>query len=170
MPTFTITPRQLSAELRNQARELPKVVRRGLYGAARRGQAHMVGKTPTDQGQLRNSWRATNRGEGGRFTVGATLRNEAPHAGIVELGARPHRVSADGMAALIAWAMRKLGANEAEAKRIAAAIAWKLRSRGQEPTFFVRNELRALGAFVGPEVDRLMRQYFARGPQRGGAR
>lgn len=169
MPTVPLKPGQLGPALREQAKMFPQAVRRGLIGAARRGQTHMVRKTPTDQGQLRNSW-------GVRQIPEPTLANIAPHAGIVERGARPHPVSDAGMLELEAWALRnpeviaafqddgkgRLRTREQAARAAAGAIAWKLRHHGQEPTYFVRNELEALTRYIRPEVIRELERMMAK--------
>ncbi len=150
----------------------------GLASAARRGRTHMVPRTPTDQGQLRNSWRVD----------GQLLRNTAPHAGIVELGARPHPVSKEGFLALVEWAKRHgLGGArrqfqrggrtriqgpqqaffaygewfvdaDAPAAKVALGIVRKIRHHGQAPTYFVRDELPALTKIAKTEVERKLRK------------
>jgi hypothetical protein len=134
---------QLSGVLVRQHAKNMDRIDRGLIRAAKRGKAHMVKVTPTDQGQLRNSWQAQGR----------LLRNDAPHAGIVELGARPHGVNNAGMLALIAWAKRHGASTEKEAKAMAWGIAMKLRRVGQRATHFVRNELVELTKIAKVEVE-----------------
>jgi hypothetical protein len=146
MTTFRVTPDGLAVQLRKLAKTSPKVLRKGLVRAARRGQAHMPGQTPTDMGQLRNGWRVLEGADGIR------LENSAPHAGVVELGARPHKVNAAGRKAIAEWAMRKLGLDEAQAKSFAFALAAKIAKEGQAPTYFVRQELQKLAEFVGPAI------------------
>lgn len=58
--------------------------------------------------------------------VGSTLN----YAESVELGTRPHPVSADGVMAIEDWVRHKLGISDDEAEGIAYAIAWKIRMRG----------------------------------------
>lgn len=168
MSTFVVTPEKLSEILREQAREFPQAVRKGMVAAARRGQAHMPKKTPTDMGQLRNSWRL-------RQVPDVALMNDAPHAGIVELGARPHKVSDAGMLALEEWALRhaeviaafqddgkgRMRTREEAARAAAHAIAWKIRHEGQKPTYFLRNELERLTSFVPAEIAREMAKAIA---------
>lgn len=141
---------------------------RGLIRAAQRGKAHMVKKTPTDQGQLRTSWKARGR----------LLTNDAPHAGIVEMGARPHPVSRAGVEAIKRWAQRNLGLGkvrdtkgrfvkttkatrdylEQEAWGVAWAIAAKIRREGQKPTFFIRSQLGELTKIAKQEVERVLKR------------
>jgi hypothetical protein len=83
---------------------LPRaLVERAGVRAAYRGQALLRKRTPVDQGQLKNSWQVHPR-PGAREFV--TIENRAPHAGIVERGARPHPVSRAGKMALYWWVVR----------------------------------------------------------------
>lgn len=147
-----------------------------LERAARKGKAHMVKQTPVDQGQLRNSWKVR----------GTLLMNDAPHAGIIERGARPHPVSREGVEAITRWVQRKLGIDaggrlrdvrgrfvktskaarrqlKAEAQRAVWGIVNKLKREGQKPTWFVRSQLRTLTTFAAQEFNRIISQ-----PPRGG--
>lgn len=152
------TPRQLAGEA---FRRLPAAVlaaiHRGAENGARRGLAHVKSKTPVDNGQLRAAWKVRG-GDGARRL--ASLENDAPYAGIVELGARPHPVSRAGIIAIWEWVYRHRAAMgfvtgsgrargglsvEKETLRIAYAIAAKIRREGQRPTYFVRRELPELG-------------------------
>lgn len=158
MPTFVIRPEQLAGVLKEQATALPQAVRRGARAGAMRGQAHMPKQTPVDMGQLRNSWRVSEAG-------GTRLYNDAPHAGIVEQGARPHPVSREGIEALAAWAHRKLGLDEKAAMRVAHAIAAKIKAQGQAPTYFTRGQMPELTRLAANEMLREIRKTLERGPK-----
>lgn len=104
--------KRLPEALRRNEEAVRDAIVRGVNAGLHRGRAVMVKATPTDQGQLRASWHVMRRVNGaaglnrmGVATVGE-LRNDAPHAGIVELGARPHGVSPAGWAALYEWVRR----------------------------------------------------------------
>lgn len=158
-------PKQV--RLRNAAAK--RVCRRALIRAAHRGRAVMVRVTPADQGQLKNSWKVrASKGTGiGGGRLAATLSNDAPHAGIVEGGARPHPVSNEGIAALHAWVWRNRknfgfttrsgraqsgkGA-KAATLGIAYAIANRIKRHGQEPTFFVKDSMPVLQKQAAREV------------------
>jgi len=58
--------------------------------------------------------------------VGSTLN----YAESVELGTRPHPVSAAGVLAIEDWVRHKMGITDKEAERVANAVAWKIRMRG----------------------------------------
>jgi hypothetical protein len=142
--SIRIRPEELGPELRRRARNMPKVINKGLNKAAHRGRSMLVKKTPVDMGQMKNSWRV----------IKTDIVNDAPHAGIIEEGARPHKVNAAGIASLTAWARRKLGVNEKEAKGIAFAIAKKLEKEGQKGHFIVRDSVDDLRRFAVNEVVR----------------
>lgn len=48
----------------------------------------------------------------------------------VELGTKPHAVSAEGVDAIEDWVRLKLGISGEEAQRVADSVAWKIRMRG----------------------------------------
>lgn len=176
MATFNIKPEELAGALAGADESLRTALRAGARAGAMRGHAHMPKKTPTDMGQLRNSWRVSEAG-------GVRLYNDAPQAGIVEEGARPHPVSEEGWMAIFRWVMRHpelIGAGASavgsarkklSAKRLSkydAATSWitqqaaeitnaichKIRLKGQEPTYFTRNEMPLLTKFAKQEIDR----------------
>ncbi len=121
--------------------------------------------------------------------IGATLAelvNDAPTIAIVELGARPHRISPEGWLALYEWVRRHyrtagggayvLGGagrmvrpsrvdptrpfqgSDPRITVITNAIAWKIRKHGQKPTFFVRNSLDDLRQLMAVELVRAIAQ------------
>lgn len=123
----------LGARLFKAESDRGRALKRGVLDAARRGQATLVKRTPRYLGQMANSWATQETREG------ALTRNTAPHAGIVEAGARPHSVSPDGMAALTEWATRQLGLDPKSAKAVAWSIARRLRTNGQVGHFIARD-------------------------------
>ena len=149
-----IKPSELGKELRARAKKMPDVIRKGSYMAAQRGRSLLVRRTPVDRGLLKASWRA-KRGSGKEL---ATIENDAPYAGIVEFGARPHPVSREGQAAIALWAKRKFGLDEAEAKQVAYLIARRIRRRGQKPTYFVRDSLDEILVFYNKEIERAIQR------------
>ncbi len=83
-----------------------EAIRRGMASGADRGNALLVRKSRkhNDQGQYMNSWHVPARKNRDLVTV----RNDAPHAGIIERGARPHGVNQEGREALLAWVLRNI--------------------------------------------------------------
>lgn len=197
MATFRISPRQLAGALRGADQHARRAVALGLMSAAQRGKKLLIEKTREKGidylGQFRNSFQVQ------KFPTSGEVRlyNDAPHAGIVELGARPHSVSAAGIEALTDWVLKKLlddsfpkrpmkrsgpltpWANaqhqaaggvydpRAEAKGIAYAIAAKFKREGQKGKYIFRDNLPELSRFVKEEVERIL----SKGPRggRGGA-
>lgn len=186
MSTFSFTPQQLSRRLKQDAKKLPDAVRRGLRMGAARGRTRLVRATPTDLGQMKNAWKDS-------ATVdGAKIVNDAPHAGIIERGARPHKVSEEGMRALMEWVVRNLGteidsrARQRQAygprikgarggrralgayrvdvaEEIAQAIARKIRAQGQEPKLIVAKRMDDLARDARLEVERQILKYANKG-------
>lgn len=99
-----LRPEDLSAVLASHEKNMPRAIRDGLSMAAHRGRALLVRMSPVDMGVYKNSWRVRHSSNGL-----PDILNDAPHAGIVELGARPHHVSAEGIEALTAWVKRHIG-------------------------------------------------------------
>ena len=124
--------------------EMHGAAARGLLAAAHRTVAHIVGtiipslpRPPVDRGLYRAGWRAKKDGQG------AVVENIAPHASVIEFGARGANVKI-GRAmidARAAWVKRKgLGgktvgkrhvkATDTEARSIAFAIAKTMQKKG----------------------------------------
>jgi hypothetical protein len=182
-----LTPGQVAGAVKRSAVLVRDAIRIGAIRGAERGRSFIVTRTPADQGQLRASWKvrqgiatAIQRGT----AMLAELINDAPHAGIVERGARPHTVSPEGWMAIYDWVIRhrvELGlvtesgnarrpkkskaplaaaagipgggvGLDPEAARITGGIVWKLRTRGQAPTYFVKDNLAALRFILDTEV------------------
>lgn len=106
MSRFTFSPRELAARLRRDDVMVPNAVSKGMRLGAARGRTRLVRATPVDLGQMKNAWREKDTGDG------VDVVNDAPHAGIVERGARPHAVSEEGIQALAEWARRNLHIEE----------------------------------------------------------
>lgn len=143
----TISPEQLSKDLKKRIGTLPAEVRKGLLRAAHRARAVMVDKTPVDTGAMKNAWRVVTVNDG------AELINDAPYAGIIEKGARPHTVSQEGIDSIARWVKRKLQiADEKEARGIAFAISKKLEKEGYKGNFAVQNSMEQFRQFAAEEV------------------
>lgn len=172
---------QLPAALKRGEERFSRALYRGLRMGAERGRSIIVKRTPTDRGELRASWKVK------AADMVAELINDAPHAGIVELGARPHKVSAEGWAALYEWVRRHpalYGRKRAKTKvsgtvaQLAAmgpfkgldpeisSITWaivkKINREGQKPTYFVLKSMDALRAALIAEVERQLERATAK--------
>lgn len=106
--TIRVSLDKLPAALDLGEKTVRRAIAVGALAGAHRGRALIVRRTPTDQGQLKASWKVkAGAGEFTGFSISlAELINDAPHIAIVELGAKPHKVSAEGWAAIYEWARR----------------------------------------------------------------
>lgn len=156
------TPDKIGKLLQRRAKAHEKGVRRAALSAAHRGKA-MIGRyTPSDLGQLSLSWNVRGDAKGALL---AELYNDAPHAGVVEMGARPHKVSAEGWGAIYEWVERHFPeardeeggvdayGNDPEVSRITWAIVKKIGREGQKPTHFVKNRLRVFHEITIKEIN-----------------
>jgi hypothetical protein len=182
---ITIGIDQLPRELQRGEERFEKALYRGLRMGAERGRGIIVKRTPVDLGQLRASWKVK------AHDMVAELINDAPHAGIVELGARPHKVNAEGWQAIYEWVRRhpelygakkprtKVSATLAQQAQLGpfkgldpeiTSITWaivkKIQKHGQKPTFFVRESLDLLRAALIKEVEHQLARATAK---QGGA-
>lgn len=184
--TIRVSAEQLPAVLARDEARFHKALLRGTRRGCERARGILVKRTPTDQGQLRASWKVVVRGNL------AELINDAPHAGIVEMGARPHKVSAEGWAAIYAWVHRHpqlYGASrrrprahgtveearqrgpfrglDPEISSITWAIVRKINRQGQEPTFFVLRSLDECRNVLVIEVEAAITRAMARNASEG---
>lgn len=172
---------QMPALVDRIVRDVRLAIVKGAIAGAHRGRSLIAKRTPKDLGQLRDAWKVVE-GQNPPGQVVATLLNDAPYAGVVETGARPHPVSREGVENIRGWVLRKFGLG-AQARRLerragssvgttAAAgaegalhldrvvegIVWgivtKLKTRGQRPTYFVRKALPSLQGAAQQEVRR----------------
>lgn len=131
-------------------------------------EGEVADRTPTAEGMLRRSIIGrTEATPGGMLGVVGTPLDYAP---AVELGTKPHPVSAAGILAIAEWAKRKLPLGQAvslktgrplknkgidEAALSAAhAIAWKIRRKGTQGAFMFRDAFLANQARVAAEFER----------------
>lgn len=131
-----------------------KALRVGMRRGADRGVAHLVrqSRAVVYMGQFMNSWRRED------YTADKiTIRNDAPHAGVIERGARPHGVSVEGQEALLRWVELKMGPVE-DARGIVWAICQRIRRDGVKGHFIVRDAMDELVRLARVEVEREMNQ------------
>lgn len=173
----------LTRELAARAKGTRALIDKGGRAGLLRGQALLVRKSPSYMGQLRASWKVR-----GTARTGYQLVGDAPHAGIVELGARPHPVSRAGREAIKAWVMKvilgmtprrrsgpltptqasgDLGAIDARAEAITWGIVAKLKKEGQKGTFIVRDSLDNIRGFIQTEVETLIKRDAGKPSRRG---
>lgn len=145
----TLTPQQFADHVRNRHQEQRAAIKRGIVRGVEKGVVYMKKVSPVDMGELRDSW------TGLHFQNSSVLINAAPHAGVMERGARPHAVNREGMERLMAWCER-----HGMDKSVAWAIAKKLEKEGYTGTFFVKRALSELAGLLQLETEAELRAYF----------
>ena len=162
MSVVRTTPDKVGKLLKRRAEAHKKGVRRAAFSAAHRGKTMIGHYTPSDLGQLTLSWDVRGDSTG---PIMAELYNDAPHAGIVEMGARPHKVSPEGWTAIYEWVERHFPdardaegdvdayGNDPEVSRITWAIVRKIGREGQKPTHFVRKRIPTFHAITVKEIN-----------------
>lgn len=166
--TIRIQAKDVPAILLGRDRKVREATLRGVRMAAQRTKSILVSRTPVDTGQLKNTWRKRDISSihAGKYTnlqgPVAEVYNDAPHAGIVEMGARPHGVNAEGRASILRWVERHFsGLSPQEMEGIVFAIVAKLKKHGQKATYFVRNSMPEVEKAVHAEIERAIAQAAA---------
>lgn len=162
MATIRLKADQVGRELRARDRKMRQAVNRGVREAVHAGRYHMVRVTNAEdlvyKGQFKNSWdvRRSSRRHGFQSW---DLANDAPHAGIIERGARPHPVSPEGRAAIMEWVARKvLGMRMSKQMRAFVSSAGASNPWSRRPGRRTREQLAQLQAITWGIVNRLKRE------------
>ena len=134
MPKYTIGIEDVHKIFERDAKTIRKDSLKYVRKAMRESKSYIKAKTPEVTSELKGSWHYRVK------MRGAVLFNDAPYAAVVELGARPHSVSMEGIENIKMWAMEKYGYSEKEATNVAFGYAKRLKKEGQKPTYFVENE------------------------------
>jgi hypothetical protein len=145
---------QLGAALRNEGKKMRRCVDMAVDRATRRWLSFLRGEIDrlgvTDTGAYRDGFAiATTAGR-------ATVHNDHPAAGVIEIGCAPHPVSREGQEAIADWCVRKLGLLIEDAERAAYLICRKISKYGQEGHFVVRNAMPTLLEFFEQELNKLL--------------
>lgn len=163
---IVLKPEELGPELAARAKEQPLVIDRGLRSGAMRGSGHLarvarrLGKVGVS-GLYASSFRTHRIPSAEAGTRGGwSIHNATPYAGIIEEGARPHKVSAEGREAIRLWVVRKLlrwsmadaEVNVEAGEEIADRIIRKIEHHGQKPTYVVRDQMPQLVKWAAREV------------------
>lgn len=155
MPVVRIKAKDFAKDLKRRTLATNRAVADGMRLGAERAKGILIRRTPTDTGRMRNSWKVRSTGARRGGLREYELINDAPYAGVIEHGARPHSVNREGVAAITAWARRKFpSANEQQLRGIVWGIVNNLKRKGQRPTFFVRDSRKDIASAVKSEVDR----------------
>lgn len=154
----TLTFKQFIKELGELTPNMEEAVIKGLRSASQRGVAVVVQSinTPTsmthaavDTGMLARSVEATDLPRGGQISV------DAPHAAVMEFGARPFYPP---IVPLFDWAKRKFGVDDDEAKAIAYAVREHIAIWGIEPRHYLKRSMRRIRKMVPIEVESELRK------------
>jgi hypothetical protein len=147
-----ISAADLPKALRRKGEAIKGAIPKAARAASLRLKTYLANQSDklgiTYQGTYKNGFRATDRG----------VVNDAPHAGIVEEGARPHKVSKEGREAIKRWCMIKLGLDEANAESASWAIAKTIEQHGQEGRHVMRKALPMAKKFFREELQRILRE------------
>ena len=158
-----VPPGRLGAVLRSRARSAPGVMKDGMFLAAKRGEAQQKSLSPVYDGQYKSAWRAQ------KTANGACLENDAPYAGVIESGARPHAVNREGVDAIREWVRKQLlgisaslADENAEVESITWAIVKRIAEKGQEGKHIVRDSLPKLREWARSEIERRLERNFSK--------
>jgi len=105
MPTVPL--KKLPDAYQKHAARVHDACMRAQRSACHAGKVIVKRATPKDRGLAQNSWQANMGPKNARPpTPAAWLSNSAPYIGILEKGARPHKVSLDGQRSIYEWVER----------------------------------------------------------------
>lgn len=177
MAEYEVSPTEIGAVLRADDEHRREALKTAILEAAHAGLTVLVPSAPKDMGHLGQSGHVEEHADGVEIVF------DAPHAGIVEAGSRPHMPP---FGPIYQWVLRHLGQfgvekvgsfrrvkggaeksnaafaqhlervddMETEARGIAEAIRWKIYQHGSAPTWFVRSKLPVLKAILGRMIDK----------------
>jgi len=136
--------------------ELQSTLRRDLPKGAG-GAAGLQGSVSTEEHALQDN-------------VIGMVYSSLPHAVYVELGTKPHPVSAEGVQAIADWVQAKFGESDEDAAlSIANAIAWKIRRKGTKANPVWRRTWDAKQSFIRSVIEAGMRRIAEELAQEGSA-
>lgn len=157
MATKTVSYEAYGATLRVDDEKRRDAVIRALYTAALIGETIVAKDTPVDKGQAKNAWSVDPTSKG------AILYNDAPHAGILELGSRPHRPP---FMPILRWVVRKFGTGkksfedisevDSDLYAMAIGVVRKIEREGTRAHYMVRDNLSKLNRITKREVERVL--------------
>lgn len=162
----TVEAEQLGAAFREEQARHKRAIGRAMLRAAHRGMPIVVKATPSDRGTARAAWQVRKRFNKHGTPIGADLYNSAPHAGILEMGARPHWPP---LMPILRWVVRKFGLQlNQKGKRsfesfdevpygtylVARAIQKKIAQKGSKAHRMVGNNLTKLRLIALRETKR----------------
>lgn len=144
---FEISEKDLARRFREIEMKRPEALVRGIISAGLLGAEVVAAAAPKDTGMTKKSTRFVTQSTGGYILT------DAPHAGVVEMGSRPHTPP---LQPLIDWARRHGATDDADAHRMAFGVQRKIAREGTRPTYFTRKCLPKLRKILAAEVKREM--------------
>lgn len=150
---FEVSARDLARKFREVEEKRPQKLVIAIRRAAAAGAEALASVAPVGvTGQFKTKLRATD------VPGGAIIVDDAPYAGVIELGARPYKMGRKGVMAVAEWFQYKLGLSASEAMRAAYAFRTKVAVEGQKPTYFFRKRLPVLRRILGAEIERVLKE------------
>lgn len=157
---------KLGKVMKDADRRMRQAINKGAKRAAWRGKDRLIKAADDKKIRYRKRYQKSFRIR--RRDGNWAIVNEAPQAGIIELGTRPHPVSEGGIKMLERWAKRTLGIRgrskkaKAQARGVAEAIARDIQHRGQKGRYVFRDELDKLARYWREETVKQLRKAGAR--------
>lgn len=149
MPVIDVSSKDYAKVFKATEQARLERVKACVAEAAMLGAEVVAKRMPVDLGQLHDSVRAVPNGAPNEILV------DAPHAGIIENGSRPHWAPFE---AIYEWVQRhKLSfgiESDEEAKQVTAAIRAKIAREGTKPRWIMRNSLEDLRKILKVIVER----------------
>jgi hypothetical protein len=142
----TVQPRDIGAVLAKHSQKQRAAMVRGLRSGARLGRTILVGRTPKDRGMAKLAWKTIFYGDTG---VVAENLNSAPYSGILDSGARPHKVSWEAQFSIYTWVERHFRLSKGGALQPLSEGGTRLTARGSGA--FKRSQNAAIGYGMGGE-------------------
>jgi hypothetical protein len=146
MPTIKVDIRDFSKEWAKAVPKMREAMGRGLLSGVLQGQVLVMQNSPVDTGLYQSSW-DTRKISDTRVQLG----NSAPHAPVIEYGARPHRPP---LRPLLAWAKRVLKDPSAPPNyspnvwKLARGTQNKIAKYGQPPKRILTNAIPNIVKFI----------------------
>ena len=131
MAVIECAPGEIGMRLRMHEQETQAKLKAAVLESAFLGAEVVAQAAPKDMGILKQSVHVERLADGGAEVV-----VDAPHAGAIENGTRPHTPP---LAPLLAWASRHFDPKDAE--RVARAVQMQIANYGTGPRFFVKGSL-----------------------------
>ena len=151
MPTKTVKLENFASELKSFGKVTVEKQREAVINGVIQSAPDLVRASPVDTGEYAASW---------DFDVDerrAILGNFAPHAPIIERGARPFTPP---LAPLLAWAKRVLGSPsqppdyDSEVWALAIGVRKKISEKGMKPKHILENVLPTIIDNIRRELNR----------------